>query len=84
MAGRRQQAAERQRVAGMSAWNQGDLDALEQAIVAGHRSVKYADKEVQYRSLDEMIKIRDMVKRSLSPNKDDGKRYGVVTRGLSG
>lgn len=47
------------------AWNQTDLTALEDAIKSGALRVKYTDKEVEYRSLDEMIRIREMIRKEL-------------------
>jgi len=46
-------------------WTQKHLDALEQAIAEGARVVRYNNKEVTYRTLDEMIRIRDMMRRDL-------------------
>ena len=42
-----------------------NLELLEQAIVEGVKRVKYSDKEVEYRSLDEMIKIRNLMRKEL-------------------
>lgn len=47
------------------AWIQDDLDALKDAIKTGARKVKYADKEVEYRSLDEMIIVKNMIEQEL-------------------
>lgn len=47
------------------AWTLTDLQALEKAIASGTLSVKYADRQVNYRSLDEMLKIRDMIAKEL-------------------
>jgi hypothetical protein len=47
------------------AFTQAQLDALEAAITGGELKVKYGDKEVTYRTLDEMIRIRDMMRRDL-------------------
>lgn len=41
------------------------LQLLEEAIADGARIVKYTDKEVEYRSLDEMLKARDLMRRKL-------------------
>lgn len=46
-------------------FTQEDLVAIEQALVKGVRIVKYVDKEVTYRSVDEMLKIRDMIRQCL-------------------
>lgn len=47
------------------AWVQADLDAIEEAIVSGVLTVKYSDKEVTYRSLNELIKVRELIRESL-------------------
>lgn len=48
-----------------TAFTQENLNLLEQAIVDGVKKVKYSDKEIEYRSLDEMIKLRNMMKKEL-------------------
>ena len=48
------------------AWTASDLLEIETAIKSGTIRVKYSDKEVTYRSLEEMLKIRDLIKRSIS------------------
>jgi len=40
---------------------QADLDALNAAIKTGARKVKYADKEVEYRDLSEMLSVRKLI-----------------------
>ena len=42
-----------------------DLAKLEKAIANGVKSVKYTDKEITYRTLDEMIKARDIMRAEL-------------------
>lgn len=49
------------------------LQALEEAIAEGALRVKYSDKEVEYRSLSEMMKIRDTMKKALCLNKKNSK-----------
>ena len=39
-----------------------DLETLEKAIAKGVKSVKYTDKEITYRSIDEMLKARDFLR----------------------
>ena len=41
------------------------LNTLEAAIATGTTSVYYGDKRVEYRSLDEMIRIRNIMKEEL-------------------
>jgi thiamine monophosphate synthase len=43
------------------AFTQDQLDSLEEALASGALTVKYRDKEVTYRSLNEMLKLRDMI-----------------------
>lgn len=43
------------------AWTQAQLDALNKAIANGSERVKYADREVTYRSMAEMLKLRSMI-----------------------
>lgn len=42
-------------------FTQADLDALDMAIATGARKVKYADKEVEYGAMSEVIKARRFV-----------------------
>ena len=47
------------------AWTQIELDKLDAAIAKGVLKVKYIDREVIYRSLNEMLKIRNEMKKEL-------------------
>lgn len=42
-----------------------NLEALEEAIAGGEKRVKYSDKEIEYRSLDEMLRLRDLMLKKL-------------------
>ena len=48
-----------------STWTEEDLKILDDAIKKGVKIVKYTDKEVTYRSLDEMLKIRQLICKQL-------------------
>jgi hypothetical protein len=50
-------------------WTQADLNALTAAIAQGAKKVKYSDKEVEYRSLAEMLQLRDLMQRELGLSK---------------
>ena len=54
----------------MTAFTQADLDALEQAIASGQLEVRIGDRKVVYRTLDEMLKIRTMMRSSLGLDND--------------
>lgn len=43
------------------AWTTADLEALNKSIATGATSVRYQDRTVQYRSLEEMMKIRALM-----------------------
>lgn len=60
-----------------TAFTEDNLTLLEQAIVDGVKKVKYTDKEVEYRTLDEMMKIRDLMKKELCQNKSSKTQTGL-------
>lgn len=59
------------------------LTALENAIAEGVKRVKYQDKEVEYRSLEEMITLRDAMRRELGiVTAKSNRTVGVYGSGL--
>jgi hypothetical protein len=60
-----------------SSFTQDQLNALEAAIADGALKVKYSDKEVEYRSLGEMLKIRDIMINALGLNQVCSKSKGL-------
>lgn len=48
------------------AWNQTDLDSIEAAIVSGQRRVRLNGREVEYHSVDQMLKARDAIRSSVT------------------
>ncbi len=49
------------------AWTQTDLDAIEAAMVTPEMRVRFQDgREVQYRTMAELLSARDAIKSSLS------------------
>ena len=48
------------------AFTQSQVDALEAAIASGTLEVRTGDKSVRYHSLDEMIKLRDVIRNQLN------------------
>lgn len=64
------------------AWTQSQLDALDQAIAEGALTVKYADKQVTYRSLDEMLRIRRLMASALGVSAKSPRRtYASFSKG---
>ena len=46
-------------------FTQKHLDAVEGAIARGEKTVRYGDRTVEYRSVDELLKARDEIRTSL-------------------
>lgn len=51
---------------------QADLDAVNQAIKLGERSVQYRDRSVSYRSVEELLRVRDLIKGELEGSSPSG------------
>ncbi len=58
----------------MASWTQGQLDALNAAIAEGVLTVKYRDRTVTYRSLEEMLRLQDRMQRALGLTSANGGR----------
>ena len=63
-------------------FTQSDLDALESAIATGVKIVKYTDKVIEYRSLKEMLEIRDRMRQSLGLGSKTTRLKGRFSKGL--
>lgn len=52
------------------AFTQSDLDALNAAIASGAKRVRFQTHEVEYQSVSEMLRARDLIKSELeaAPN----------------
>lgn len=48
------------------AFTSQDLTAIDKAIASGELRVKFGDREVQYRSIDELLKARDVISSSVA------------------
>ncbi len=46
----------------MTTWTSAHLRALDEALAKGVRRVSYADRSVEYGSVDEMLKLRATMK----------------------
>lgn len=67
----------------MADFTAAQLTALNQAIAEGALEVQYADKKVRYRSLDEMIRIRNIMQKDLGLRETtDNRTYGRFSKGL--
>lgn len=64
-------------------WTQEQLDSIEQAIAEGSLRVRHDGREVTYRSLDDMIRVRDLIRADLGTELR-GRTYalGTFSKGL--
>ena len=58
------------------------LDALEDAIASGELTVKYQDRVVTYRSLEEMRSIRQEMRQALGLSPRSVRKYAKPSKGL--
>lgn len=66
----------------MTTYTLAQYNALAAAIAEGATRVKYQDKEVEYRSLADMMKIKNMMEAELFPaNNPGGARRTVAVYG---
>lgn len=58
-------------------------ESLKSAVAEGALSVRYADKSVTYRSLDEMLRLLKLMatELGLNTNNDGGRRYVSFSKG---
>lgn len=59
-------------------------EKLKAAIAGGELSVRYADRSVQYRSVDEMVRILKLMEADLYPNSacaPGNRRYASFSKG---
>lgn len=49
----------------MASWTTAQLESLEAAIAEGVTTVQYSDRQVVYRSLNDMLRLRDVIRRDL-------------------
>lgn len=47
-------------------FTQKHLDAVEAAIARGEKVVRYADRTVEYRTVDELLKAREEIRTSIA------------------
>lgn len=50
-------------------WTQDDLDRIDEALATGATTVRHGDKTVTYRTVDELLKVRERVERYLNKNR---------------
>ena len=72
----------------MSLFSQAGLDAIEEAIGGGFLEVEYDNKKIRYRTLDELLRVRNLIKQRLGLTETAPARvtftYGRDTSTLEG
>ncbi|MFP4209578.1 MAG: phage head-tail joining protein [Wenzhouxiangella sp.] len=62
---------------------QTDYEALVRAINSGHRQVRFGDRTVEYRSLEEMMRVRDLMARELGLVRRKNRVFTSFSKGLA-
>lgn len=66
------------------AWTLAQLDAIESAIASGELTVRFGDRTVTYRSMEELLQARGVIKEALaveSGTAADRFSYGQTSKG---
>ncbi len=63
------------------AWTQSDLDRIEKAIASGARRVRFQTHEVEYQSIGDMLKARDIIKAELDAEARPGVSFAEYQGG---
>lgn len=64
------------------AWNSDDLTKIETAIAAGAQEVEYSTGRVVYKSLNDMLRVRDLIRRALGVSVSIKKINPKTSKGL--
>ncbi|EDQ33941.1 hypothetical protein HPDFL43_05790 [Hoeflea phototrophica DFL-43] len=54
------------------AWTQDDLDKISKAIASGAKRVRFQTHEVEYQSVADMLKARDLIAAEVNPSSARG------------
>ena len=66
------------------AWTQAQLTNLENAIASGARSVSFEGKTTSFGTLDEMLRVRNIIQRALGLITTDNSYVVAHDRGYGG
>ena len=64
------------------AWSQSDIDKLKAALASGHRRVRYTSGEVEYQSVDDMLKVLAEMQREVAPDAAPRRTVASYTSGF--
>jgi hypothetical protein len=54
-----------------------DLEALDRSIALGATTVQYSDRTVTYRSLSDMLRIRELMRKEVMPSSVKAENFRV-------
>jgi hypothetical protein len=63
-------------------WTQEDLDRIDEAIATGALSVRHGDKVITYRSIEDLLKVRERIQRALTRGRWPSRSYVALGSGL--
>jgi len=66
---------------GSTDFTQQDLDNLNDSIKKGVRRVEYNDRTVVYNTVDEMLRVRDLIRRCLGQAKRSSRLLASASKG---
>lgn len=64
-------------------YTQEQYETLTRAIASGQRRVTYADRTVEYRSLDEMLRVKNEMARELGLIRGPNRTLASFQKGLA-
>lgn len=56
-------------------WTQADLEAINTAIATGAKRVRFQTHEVEYQSVNDLLKVRAIIIAALAPTTGGGAYY---------
>lgn len=66
----------------MAAFTQAQLDALIDAIAKGVLEIKYQDRVIRYRTLTEMLTLKNEIEKDLGIKSKGGRLLAQTSKGL--
>lgn len=57
------------------AYSQTDIDTLKAAVASGEKRVRFADREVEYRSIEELLKAISVAEAEVSESAGTRRRH---------
>jgi hypothetical protein len=64
------------------AYSQTDLDTIRSAIAKGELRVTFADRSVEYRSIDDLLKAESHIANALSAGTRSKQSFGTASKGF--